>query len=121
VLSNVRRSGVRVAIDDFGTGYSSFAQFRDLPADELKIDRSFITNLTRSPIDERIVQSIIELAHSLGMTVVAEGVENVATAELLEQLGCDVLQGYLFGRPTDHAEFLRQVVENRTHSRRSGA
>jgi EAL domain-containing protein (putative c-di-GMP-specific phosphodiesterase class I) len=98
VLGALRRMGVRVPVDDFGTGYSSFAKFRDIPADELKIDRSFVTNL-HSPVDEQRVRSIIELAHNLNLQVVAEGVESRRMADRLKAMGCDRLQGFLFGMP----------------------
>jgi EAL domain-containing protein (putative c-di-GMP-specific phosphodiesterase class I)/GGDEF domain-containing protein len=109
VLRSIRELGVKVAIDDFGTGYSSFAHFRDVPADELKIDRSFIANL-RNTVDERLIRSIVELAHNLGLTVVAEGVEDRETADRLRELGCDLLQGFLFGRPATASQLLQGRV-----------
>jgi EAL domain-containing protein (putative c-di-GMP-specific phosphodiesterase class I) len=104
VLGALRRMGVRVSIDDFGTGYSSFAKFRDIPADELKIDRSFVANL-HSPVDAQLVRSIIELAHNLNLQVVAEGVESRWMADRLKAMGCDRLQGFLFGMPVPADEF----------------
>ncbi len=105
VLSGLRDQGVRVAIDDFGTGYSSFAHFRDIPADELKIDRSFVSKMLRSDADARIVKAIIDLAHNFGMKVVAEGVEDAATAERLKTLTCDYLQGFWLAKPMPPIEF----------------
>jgi diguanylate cyclase len=105
VLGALRDLGVKVAIDDFGTGYSSFAQFRHLPADELKIDRSFVSNL-RNPVDEQLVRTMVDLAHSLNLRVVAEGIEDRWTAERVKRFGCDRLQGYLFGRPMPAEQFL---------------
>jgi EAL domain-containing protein (putative c-di-GMP-specific phosphodiesterase class I) len=91
--------GLRIAIDDFGTGHSSMAYVKRLPASELKIDRSFVTDLARNRNDEIIVRAAIDLAHNLGMKVTAEGVEDGATATLLGQLRCDCAQGWHFGRP----------------------
>lgn len=98
-LQRLRELGVRISIDDYGTGYSSLARLRELPVDELKLDRSFVADLRRDPRAAAIVESTIRLAHSLGLTIVAEGVEDVQTRQLLEDLGCDVGQGYHFGRP----------------------
>ena len=84
---------VRISIDDFGTGHSSFACFRSLPADELKIDRSFVANLAASAADGHIVRSIIDLAHRFDFTVVAEGIEESETADLLRDMQCDVPRG----------------------------
>lgn len=105
-LTRLRETGLRIAVDDFGTGYSSLAQLKRLPVQELKIDKSFILRLAESPDDEIIVRSTIELAHNLGLEVVAEGVETPASRVLLEALGCDLLQGYLFSRPLPPDELL---------------
>jgi EAL domain-containing protein (putative c-di-GMP-specific phosphodiesterase class I) len=99
ILSQLHEMGQRISIDDFGTGYSSLAYLQRLPVDELKIDRSFVTRLSAASNDEVIVRSIIDLAHNLGLTVVAEGVEDEAAMELLVAYGCDSVQGYLLGRP----------------------
>ena len=98
-LARIREIGARVAIDDFGTGYSSLAYFRDLPADELKIDKSFVLPMLESKRDATIVKTVIDLAHNFSLRVVAEGVESKVIAARLKQLGCDVLQGYAFDRP----------------------
>jgi EAL domain-containing protein (putative c-di-GMP-specific phosphodiesterase class I) len=98
------RPGCRVAIDDFGTGYSSLNYLARLPADEIKIDRSFIALLTESPETMGLVTNIITLAHSLSLQVVAEGVEE-EQAKLLRLLRCDAVQGYLFGKPMPEEEF----------------
>jgi len=109
-LTKLRAAGVKVAIDDYGTGYSSLAQLRDMPATELKIDRSFIMNLAEQVGDQTIVQSTIQMAHQLGLKVVAEGVEDEVTAALLRRYQCDVLQGYFYSKPLaaeDLAEWLK--------------
>jgi EAL domain-containing protein (putative c-di-GMP-specific phosphodiesterase class I) len=90
--------GVRIVIDDFGTGYSSLSYLRRLPVDELKIDRSFVMGLMTSQ-DDVIVRSTIDLAHNLGLTVVAEGVENEDVQLRLQAMGCDVVQGTFISPP----------------------
>ncbi|HZD53194.1 MAG TPA: GGDEF domain-containing phosphodiesterase [Woeseiaceae bacterium] len=114
VLAELRRAGVRVSIDDFGTGNSSLAYFRDIPADELKIDKSFVAVMLESETNTRLVQTIIDLAHGFGLRVVAEGVENAACADRLQALGCDTLQGYHFSKPLTQDEFLRYLAACRT-------
>ena len=99
VLQALRDIGVRISIDDFGTGYSSLSQLKRLPVDELKIDRSFVFGMTEDSDDAVIVRSTVELAHNLGLEVVAEGVEDVATWDELARLGCDLAQGYYLSRP----------------------
>ena len=89
------RLGVLVSIDDFGTGYSSMSYLRRFPIDKLKIDRSFISEVTSNATDESIVRAIISLAHSLKLKVIAEGVETAAQLECLKALGCDQYQGFL--------------------------
>ena len=103
-LTSLRGMGVHVSIDDFGTGYSSLAYLKQLPVDELKIDRSFVRDLATDESDLAIVRSTIELAHNLGLSVVAEGVEDEPTLELLRGFGCDKAQGYLFSRALGAAE-----------------
>ncbi|MDT5035204.1 MAG: hypothetical protein QOE03_389 [Micromonosporaceae bacterium] len=95
VLNELRNTGVGLSIDDFGTGYSSFTQLRDLPVTEIKIDKSFVTTVTGSTANAAIVKSAIDLGHNLGLHVVAEGVETYACLNLLTDMGCDVMQGYL--------------------------
>ena len=99
VLERLTSQGLRLSIDDFGTGYSSLAQLKRLPVDEIKIDRSFVIDMGSSASDEAIVRSTIELAHNLGLSVVAEGVEDEASLRTLRRLGCDLAQGYHLGRP----------------------
>ena len=101
----------RLAVDDFGTGYSSMAYLKDLPVDELKIDRSFVSQMATSPSDAVVVRSTIALGHSLGLRVVAEGVETQHAWEELTALGCDTAQGYYLGRPMPAADLERQLCE----------
>lgn len=98
-LINLEKSGLNLSIDDFGTGYSSLAYLRQLPARELKIDRSFVTDLGESEHAYSIVDAVIRMSHALGKRVVAEGVENRRQMEILVELGCDELQGYYFAKP----------------------
>lgn len=99
VLAGLREMGVALSVDDFGTGYSSMAYLKRLPVDELKIDRTFVKDMLVGNQDDILVQSSIDLAHNLGLTVVAEGVEDEATLVKLAALGCDAAQGYHLGRP----------------------
>jgi EAL domain-containing protein (putative c-di-GMP-specific phosphodiesterase class I) len=99
VLSEVSALGVGVSIDDFGIGQTSLAYLATLPVDELKVDRSFISDLPTNRAHEAIVRSIVELGHNLGLRVVAEGVETTEGFTMLETMGCDGAQGYLFARP----------------------
>jgi EAL domain-containing protein (putative c-di-GMP-specific phosphodiesterase class I) len=110
-LRIIRDMDIEVAIDDFGTGYSSLNYIAKLPVNVLKIDRAFIVNMTSNPDDLNIVSAIISLAHSLNLRVIAEGVETNEQAQLLRELKCNEIQGYLFspGVPAEKVEeFLRQ-------------
>jgi EAL domain-containing protein (putative c-di-GMP-specific phosphodiesterase class I) len=98
-LGQVRDLGVRLAVDDFGTGYSSVGYVRQLPLDSVKIDKSFVQGLTAGVEDAAIAQAIIKMAHALGLTTVAEGVESADELARLQQLGCDVVQGFYFAAP----------------------
>src|SRR5919204_4743820 len=99
ILKRIVASGVRVSIDDFGTGHSSLAHLKSLPVHEVKIDRSFVTDMAVSAHDRMIVQAAIQLGHSLGLEIVAEGVESSEAHKALQELGCNYAQGYLYGRP----------------------
>ena len=106
VLKRIRDLGVGISIDDFGTGYSCLAYFRDIPADELKIDRSFVTGLLTDPSCADIIRFVVDLAHRFDLSVAAEGIEDAETRDRLRELGCDALQGYLFARPMPQAELV---------------
>jgi EAL domain-containing protein (putative c-di-GMP-specific phosphodiesterase class I) len=104
-LLKLREQGLRLSIDDFGTGYSSLAYLKRLPLDELKIDRSFVMSMQTDPADAKIVRSTIDLAHNLGLSVVAEGIDSPEAFALLRDLGCDEGQGYRLARPMPAAYF----------------
>jgi diguanylate cyclase (GGDEF)-like protein len=103
-LTALNEMGITLSIDDFGTGYSSLAYLRNLPVGELKIDKSFVLHMAEDQQDRKIVQSIVNLAHNLEMRVVAEGIENQQTLDMLISMGCDHGQGYYIGRPMPIAE-----------------
>ena len=102
-LERLHAAGIRLSIDDFGTGHAGFAYLKDFPVDELKIDRSFVQGLDTSAEDTAIIVSCIEVAHALGIDVVAEGIETAEQLDRLTQLGCDIAQGYVYSRPLDAA------------------
>jgi diguanylate cyclase (GGDEF)-like protein len=114
VLGQLRRLGVRTSIDDYGTGYSSLAYLRHLPADELKLDRSLTADVDRDDRAAAIVRHTAALAHDLGLSLVAEGVEDLATGRRLADLGCDVAQGYAIARPMPLPAFLRWLAGERS-------
>lgn len=104
-LNELRQLGCKIALDDYGTGYASLAQLKHLPLDKLKLDQSFIRGLDSDESDRIIVQSTLTLAHELKLQTVAEGVEEQSAWQLLQQMGCDTLQGYYFSRPLAAVEF----------------
>jgi EAL domain-containing protein (putative c-di-GMP-specific phosphodiesterase class I) len=112
-LVQIHDMGIHIAIDDFGTGYSSLAYLKRLPADEIKIDKSFVIDMARNEDDAFIARSVIDLGHNLGLKVVAEGVENEATWNLLRQMGCDVAQGYYVSRPLATCDLMDFLNRNR--------
>ena len=105
VLEYVCQLGINLSIDDYGTGYSSLSRLIKLPVSEIKIDKSFVKNVSTNKDDEVVVKSTIDLAHNLGLSVVAEGVEDEAAMEVLKKYNCDVAQGYLISRPLPASEF----------------
>jgi len=109
-IENMKRLGVNIAIDDYGTGFSTLDYLKKIPANEIKIDRSFVDSMDRSHSDKVMVNSTIELAHSLGREVVAEGVERLETLNALEAMGCDRAQGYLIGRPMPFSKLIEIVL-----------
>ena len=102
-MQTIKNSGVGFSLDDFGTGYSSLTYLKHLPLDQLKIDQSFVHDVLTDPSDAVIARTIVALGHSLGLTVIAEGVETIAQAEFLAEIGCDAFQGYYYGRPAPAA------------------
>jgi diguanylate cyclase (GGDEF)-like protein/PAS domain S-box-containing protein len=113
-VAALKAVGVQIAIDDFGTGYSSLAYLKRFQIDILKVDQSFVRGMLDDSADAAIVHAVIALGHTLGFKVVAEGVENLPTAQTLTALGCDELQGYCFSRPVDAADFAKWVVQYRS-------
>jgi EAL domain-containing protein (putative c-di-GMP-specific phosphodiesterase class I) len=109
-LARLREIGVEVAIDDFGTGHSSLSYLKQMPVEEIKLDRSFVRDMRTDKNDYTIVRSTIELAHDLGLRVIAEGVEDQATWDLLVELGCDLAQGYHMSRPLPAGDLRRWLA-----------
>jgi EAL domain-containing protein (putative c-di-GMP-specific phosphodiesterase class I)/PleD family two-component response regulator len=116
LMNDLKAIGVTLSIDDFGTGYSSLAYLKKFPLDELKIDRTFIADLPGRATDTALVRTVIELGHSLGMSVTAEGVETPEQLACLTQLGCDQYQGFLFGRPVPASELIERLAAERSSS-----
>ncbi len=113
-LDKLKALGVTLAIDDFGTGYSSFSYLNRFPIDTLKIDRIFVHTMSENRKSTTIVHSLVELAHNLGMNVIAEGVETLAERDKLQNFGCDYAQGYYYSRPVPETT-LMAMLKNRTH------
>jgi len=111
-LQKFHAMGIRLSIDDFGTGHSSLAYLKDLPVDELKIDQSFVLNMSSDKTQAMIVRSTIDLAHNLGLTTTAEGIETQAVWDQLQDLGCDVAQGYFMSRPLSAPDFMRWLKKS---------
>jgi EAL domain-containing protein (putative c-di-GMP-specific phosphodiesterase class I) len=111
VLGRLDKMGVQVSIDDFGTGYSSMAHLKSLPVHELKVDRSFVSQMVSNTRDAVIVRSTVDLGRNLGLRVVAEGVEDPATLQQLDGLGCDAIQGYYISRPVPPDDLIHWLEE----------
>ena len=105
VLARLRELGVRVSIDDFGTGYTSLAYLKQVPADELKIDKSFVMSMLADPSDARVVEQAVSLGHAFGLEVVAVGVESAEVAARLAEIGCDYVQGFHYAKPLAPRDF----------------
>ena len=118
VLRQVKQTGMRVALDDFGTGYSSLSYLQRFPIDCLKVDRSFIVDLVESRNSQELVKTVIGLGHSLGASVLAEGVETLAQVRMLEEYGCDEAQGYFYGHPMPALQLMTHTAERRSELRR---
>jgi len=114
ILGRLNTMGVQIAIDDFGTGYSSMAHLKTLPIQELKVDRSFVSQMTSSTRDAVIVRSTVDLGRNLGLRVVAEGVEDVLTSQELDALGCDAIQGYYISRPVPPDDLINWLEQQQT-------
>ena len=118
ILIKLNALGLPSSIDDFGSGYSSLAYLKSLPATEIKIDKSFVLNMTHDESDAVIVHSTIVMAHNMGYRVVAEGVENAEILELLQVLGCDVAQGFYFSQAMPAQQVMGWVQQhNQNHLR----
>ena len=111
-MQRFREKGFELAIDDFGTGYSSMAYLKNLPVDTLKVDKAFVLNLDAEEKDQHIVRTVINLAHSFDMSVVAEGVENSASLKLLKEYGCQRGQGYHICKPAQADDLVAWFKEN---------
>ncbi|MEN8189846.1 MAG: EAL domain-containing protein [Thermodesulfobacteriota bacterium] len=113
ILFRLREMGIKISIDDFGTGYSSLSYLREMPVSEIKIDKSFVMEMLSNEKDAVIVKATIDLAHNLGLQVVAEGVEERKVALRLNGLGCDLIQGFLFSKPLSDSDFMEWQTANR--------
>jgi len=112
ILESLHMMGITLSIDDFGTGYSSLSYLKQLPVDEIKIDKSFVMEMTEDENDAVIVKATIDLAHNLGLKTVAEGVTSPETWNYLEFLHCDIAQGYFIARPLIAPEFMQKMLAN---------
>ena len=119
-LNRIKKRGIAIAIDDFGTGFSSLSYLERLDVDRLKIDQSFVNQMMLSESSLRIVETIVQLGHSLSLQVIAEGVEESEQADALRDIGCHAGQGYLFGRPMALAQ-LRQLLASMVATPRSAS
>jgi EAL domain-containing protein (putative c-di-GMP-specific phosphodiesterase class I) len=109
-MTKLKSLGVRISVDDFGTGYSSLSSLRHFPVDVLKIDRSFVESISKSAEDASVVQTLVSLGRTLGLEVVAEGVELVSQLDAVREAGCNLAQGFLLGRPLAREQLDALVV-----------
>lgn len=112
VLQDLHRAGIGISVDDFGTGQTSLSYLSALPIDEIKIDRSFVADMTESAGHFAIVRSIVDLGHNLGFQVVGEGVEDQEIASALDAVACDLAQGYLYARPMPAIQLAEWLIEH---------
>lgn len=121
VMNQLRENGIRIAIDDFGQAYSAFSYLRDLPVDEVKLDYSFVGSIATDRRTAVVAQAVLEMSHKLGMTTVAEGVENVETLEIIKEFGCDFAQGYYYSPPLTSDDMIALLKSSRAGVVRSSA
>ena len=119
-MNQLTELGCHLAIDDFGTGYSSFAYLRQFPLNELKIDQSFVKNIVTEHGDQRIVNALIDLAHTFGMRALAEGIETVEAEAILRDLNCDMGQGYLYSKAMSANKFVSWFRERAKANAQAG-
>jgi EAL domain-containing protein (putative c-di-GMP-specific phosphodiesterase class I) len=115
VLAEFREMGVLLAVDDFGTGYSALSYLREFPVSTLKIDRSFINDITQSQSDRGLVEAIIAMAHGLHLKTIAEGVETLEQSQLLAELDCDMVQGFFYSKAVSASEIKKLLFKGRPH------
>lgn len=111
-MQQLSKMGVHLALDDFGTGYSSLSYLKRFPINSLKIDKSFVDDIEKSDRDLKMVDSIITIAHNMGLTVVGEGVEHNEQLSILKALKCEEIQGYIFSKPICEADFTQMLIGN---------
>jgi EAL domain-containing protein (putative c-di-GMP-specific phosphodiesterase class I) len=120
ILNKLHATGIHLSIDDFGTGYSSLSYLKRFPMHALKLDRSFVRDIDHNANDTALVAAIINLAHSMNLEVIAEGVETERQYQFLRDYNCDFAQGHLFGRPMDSIRFAQMVHNATSHNRPPG-
>ncbi len=113
ILKQLKKNGIKISLDDFGTGYSSLKYIKNFPIDKLKIDQSFVTNITERQSDAALIKAIIAMSEALNIKVLAEGVENISQFESLSRLRCDEVQGYYFSKPLSADDFTRQFIQTK--------
>jgi len=120
-LADLHRMGIKLSIDDFGTGHASLSRLTNMPVSQIKIDQSFVTPMRYSPNCQLVVAAAIALGHMLGLEVVAEGIEDIATLAMIREMGCDKAQGYVISRPLPEAELLSWLEGRRAGDRSPGS